>query len=116
MHKSIFLDQGHVSFNSKLIDDFDGFGRNNQCYSNTVRMTVREVDGGIYVLVTRKTGQEKSTPHHEKEDTPHTLNLLRFEQVKSEGFFFMARSDFLRPASELFLAHRYHHWFCVSSG
>ena len=88
MHKSIFLDQGHVSFNSKLIDDFDGFGRNNQCYSNTVRMTVREVDGGIYVLVTRKTGQEKSTPHHEKEDTPQTLNLLRFEQVKSEGVLF----------------------------
>ena len=79
-------------------------------------MTIREAGGSIYVLVTRKTGQEKSTPHHEKEDAPQTLNLLRFEQVKSEGFFFMARSDFLRPASELFLAHRYHHWFCVSSG
>ena len=78
-------------------------------------MIVREAGGDIYVLVTRKTGQEKSTPRHEKEDTPQTLNLLRFEQIKSEGFFFMARSDFLRPASELFLAHRYHHRFCVSS-
>ena len=47
-----------------------------------------EASGGIYVLVTRKTGQEKPTPHHEKEDTPQTLNLLRFEQVKSEGVLF----------------------------
>lgn len=30
-------------------------------------MTIREAGGSIYVLVTRKTGQEKSTPHHEKE-------------------------------------------------
>ena len=52
-------------------------------------MTIREAGGSIYVLVTRKTGQEKSTPHHEKEDAPQTLNLLRFEQVKSESFILL---------------------------
>ena len=49
-------------------------------------------------------------------NSSQTLNLLRFEQVKSESFIFIARIDFLRPVSELFLTHRYHYRLWVSSG
>ena len=71
-------------------------------------MTVRKADGGIYVFVTRKAGQEKSNPRVKNKSSPQTLNLLRFEQVKSEGFIFHTWIDFLRPVSELFLTHKYH--------
>ena len=56
-------------------------------------MTVRKADGGIYVFVTRKAGQEKSNPRVKNKSSPQTLNLLRFEQVKSESFIFIVRIE-----------------------
>ena len=70
--------------------------------------------GGSYVFVTSKSGAEKSNPRMKNKNSSQTLNLLRFEQVKSEGFIFHARSDFLRPLSELFLTPRYRRRLRVS--
>ena len=72
-------------------------------------MTVRKAGGGSYVFVTSKSGAEKSNPRMKNKNSSQTLNLLRFEQVKSESFIFTVRIDFLRPVFELFLTHRYHH-------
>ena len=60
-------------------------------------MTVRKADGGIYVFVTRKAGQEKSNPRVKNKSSPQTLNLLRFEQVKSVGFIFHGVDRFFTP-------------------
>ena len=88
MHKSDFLFKGMHPFVARLINDFDRFGRNSRYNNATVRMTVRKADGGSYVFVTSKSGAEKSNPRMKNKNSSQTLNLLRFEQVKSESFIF----------------------------
>ena len=80
-----------------LISNFDEFGRNSQYNNATFRMIVRKAGGGIYVLVTRKAGQEKSDLRLKNKSSPQTLNLLRFEQVKSVGFIFHGVDRFFTP-------------------